>query len=104
MNTTEPLLHKLCSSIVCSSMILEDAVCVRIMIVLSNCSASWWTDRLACRAADWRAGHSGDSRHFASPGSVMRDRGHHRGPADTWVPLRESTPHLASSFYLPTPN
>lgn len=74
------------------------------MIVLCNCSASWWADRLPCRAADWRAGHSGDSRHFASPGSVIRDRGHHRGPADTWVTLSESAPHLASLFHFPTPN
>ena len=43
----------------------------------------------AYRAADWRAGHSGDSRHFTSPGLVMRDRGHRRGPADTWVTLRD---------------
>lgn len=53
---------------------------------------------------EWLAGHSGDTRHFASPVSVMRDREHHRRPADTWVTPRESEPHLASLFHLPVLN
>lgn len=62
-----------------------DATCAHFIhvhvhvIVLSDWFASWWTDRLLSRAADGCTGLSEDSRHFASPGSVMRDRGHHRG-------------------------
>lgn len=96
-NTTDLLLNceilcnmmfaRVCVCRVCVCMCLW--ACMWIMIVLGHCSASWWTDRLQRRAADRRAGHSGDSRHFTSPGSVMRDRGHRRGPADTWVTLRD---------------
>lgn len=68
---------------------------------VGNRSASWWTDRLPCRAADWRAGRTGGSRHFASPGSVIRGRVRRRRRLDTWVTRREPAPHLASLF--PTP-
>lgn len=68
-------------------------VCV---CVLSNCFASWWTDRLPCLAADWRAGHSGGQQTLCLPWVMTRDRRHHRGPADTWVTLQ-----VASLFHFP---
>lgn len=72
-------------------------LCVRACACVSNCFASWWTDRPPCAAAEWRAAHSGGKQTLYLPRVVMRDR-HHGGPADTWVTLRESARQPASLF------
>lgn len=62
-----------------------------------------WAGQLPCQLVDRQSAVQGSrlacSRHFASPGSLMRDRRHRRGPTDTWVTLKESVPHLAPLFH-----